>query len=94
MESIKYKFPGDPVSVCHVMTRAEFLKECPREPIQIWSSAGVTKIDVPADTVICDLCNADPKDKVFYCPEEGKAYCGECAEEWILKYRVKERRNG
>lgn len=79
MRSFSWKYPGDPVDVCVVMNRAEFLQQFPRTPIKIHSEGRTEEIPMAPDEILCDLCGNDPGDEIYVIHRGRKGYCKECA---------------
>ena len=87
MKEFTFNYPGDGPKPCLLVNREEFLKLFPRQPIEIRGANYqlLDSIPVPPDCIICDCCNEDPKDTI-YVVEGSRAYCQECAREYVLPY--------
>jgi ribosomal protein S27E len=75
------RYEDDPPEPVVEMTRAEFLKVCPRAPMDL---NGTLVFFESADEVICDSCGKDPGGTVVtYGEPPMRAYCLDCArKEW------------
>ena len=75
------------------MTRAEFLKMYPREPIRVFGGGHLQLIDVPEDAVCCDACNGDVDDSITVV-DASWAYCSACASRMGFQFEKEEPGNG
>jgi hypothetical protein len=85
------RYPGDPPVEVLELSREEFLKLCPREPITLTSfdpvSGTIEKESFPMgfDEIYCDLCNEDPGETI-YLYARTQARCKSCYNKALKRY--------
>lgn len=88
MITIRYQYPGDPVSTAQLLFGAEFQARNPNRYIAVIAGGTETRIPIPPNEIVCDQCNGDVSDVDPCINTDHSLYCWTCGHEQVLRHRV------
>lgn len=96
MTTFTFEYPGDPPTVCELMTTAEFREMFPDRRVKVFSGnifGPPERLHLDSDTgpfteIICDACDAEIVDgEMIWLVRRSRAWCKKCAAGYIEPYK-------